>query len=123
MNNACIIFSVLNRLGILLKLYLIISLYYIASFIAIPLTFWVLGDVIKTKNKVMVQNCSAKQEMNLIVQKTKVKQKRKHACRNQTKKKIFLRIEGLEQSNLRISAMLKGENNDERPKDKTLKRS
>lgn len=71
----------------------------------------------------MVQNCSAKQEINLIVQKTKVKQKRKHACRNQTKKKIFLRIEGLEQSNLRISAMLEGENNDERPKDKTLKRS
>ena len=35
----------------------------------------------------MVQNCSAKQEINLIVQKTKVKQKRKHACRNQTKKK------------------------------------
>lgn len=37
----------------------------------------------------MVQNCSAKQEINLIVQKTKVKQKRKHACRNQTKKKNF----------------------------------
>lgn len=39
----------------------------------------------------MVQNCSAKQEINLIVQKTKVKQKRKHACRNQTKKKNFLK--------------------------------
>lgn len=39
------------------------------------------------------------------------------------KKKNFLRIEELEQSNLRISATLEGENNDERPKDKTLKRS
>lgn len=34
--------------------YKIISLYYIASFIAIPLTFWLLGDIIKTKNKVLV---------------------------------------------------------------------
>lgn len=34
--------------------YKIISLYYIASFIAIPLTFWLLGDIIKTKNKVIV---------------------------------------------------------------------
>ena len=30
--------------------------------------------------------------------------------------------EELEQSNLRISAILEGANNDERPKDKTLKR-
>ena len=34
--------------------YKIISLYYIASFITIPLTFWLLGDIIKTKSKVMV---------------------------------------------------------------------
>ena len=34
--------------------YKIISLYYIASFIAIPLCFWLLGDVIKTKSKVAV---------------------------------------------------------------------
>lgn len=34
--------------------YKIISLYYVASFIAIPLTFWLIGDIIKTKNKVTV---------------------------------------------------------------------
>lgn len=34
--------------------YKIISLYYLASFIAIPLCFWLLGDVVKTKSKVMV---------------------------------------------------------------------
>ena len=71
----------------------------------------------------MAQNCSGKQEINLIVQKTKVKQKRKHAGRNQTKKKNLKRIEELEQSNLRISAVLEVEDNAQRPKDKTLKRS
>lgn len=34
--------------------YKIISLYYIASFIAIPLCFWLLGDIIKTKSKIAV---------------------------------------------------------------------
>ncbi|MBE5820472.1 MAG: MFS transporter [Clostridiales bacterium] len=34
--------------------YKIISLYYFVSFIAIPLCFWLLGDVVKTKNKVWV---------------------------------------------------------------------
>lgn len=34
--------------------YKIISIYYIATFITVPICFWLLGDIVKTKNKVAV---------------------------------------------------------------------
>ena len=34
--------------------YKIISLYYIATFITVPICFWLLGDIVKTKNKIIV---------------------------------------------------------------------